>query len=129
MRYLIAILMVVISTASFADPIVYNENKLAIQVTADHPQFVIKLKSNKTTGYSWFLVKYDSALVEPVKHIYQAPTSQLVGAPGYDVWTFNMKPAAFIVPQQTAIAFTYARPWESKAAATQLSFIVTTSSN
>jgi inhibitor of cysteine peptidase len=112
MKYFFILFAMLISTVSYAELPVYTENKLAIQVSAHQPQFVIKLKSNRTTGFSWFLVGYNPNLIEPLKHVYQPPTSQLVGAPGYDVWTFNAKPAAFTVPRQTTIAFVYARPWE-----------------
>lgn len=105
---------------------VYSEDKLNIAVTSKQPQFVIKLKSNPTTGYSWFLREYDANLIVPLKHSFeQATTNNLIGAPGYEVWTFSVKPSAFTVPQQTAIRMVYARPWQANEGATQLIFRVT----
>jgi len=107
---------------------IYTEDKTNILVTAAQPQFTIKLKSNPTTGYSWFLREYDSNLVSPVKHTFQHADQGLMGAPGYELWTFKMKPAALVVPQQTIIRFNYARPWTSTDTSTQLVFHVVTQS-
>lgn len=113
-RVLIALLAITISTALFAETPVYTQDKTAIMVSASKPEFVIKLKSNPTTGYSWFLTDYNANLIEPLKHQYEPPTDKkLVGAPGYETWTFRMKSAAFAVPQQTLIRLVYARPWET----------------
>lgn len=106
---------------------VYTEDKRAIMVTPETTQIVIKLKSNPTTGYSWFLREYTPSLIEPTKHVFEAPTDKkLMGAPGYEIWTFRVKPAAFIVPQQTVIRFVYLRPWEMVDNATQAVFKVAT---
>jgi predicted secreted protein len=111
-------------------PTVYTENKTAIIVLADHPQFTIKLQSNKTTGYSWFLRSYDMNLLQPIKHVYEAATDKkLMGAPGYEIWTFRVKPAGLTVPMQTFIRFVYARPWESDQQGKQVVFSVTTPAN
>lgn len=106
---------------------VYTEDKLGISVTADKPQFIIKLHSNPSTGYSWFLREYDDKIIVPVKHSYEAAKNKLVGAPGVDVWTFRVKASAFTVPQQTVIRFVYARPWEGGDQSKQIAFRVTTS--
>ncbi|MEO8400272.1 MAG: protease inhibitor I42 family protein, partial [Gammaproteobacteria bacterium] len=89
-----------------------------------------KLKSNPTTGYSWFLRSFDSNLIQPVRHNFEAPTGKkLMGAPGYDIWTFHVKPAGFTVPQETVIRFIYARPWNSSDQTRQVVFTVTTQEN
>lgn len=91
----------------------YTEDKPVIMVSADAPQFVIKLKSNATTGYAWFLLDYNSKMISPVSHTYQvAKDKNLVGAPGYELWTFRVMPTGFIVPQETMLGFVYIRPWE-----------------
>lgn len=126
---LIVALLLLVSTTVFAEDekSVYTEDKLGIMVTAGHPEFTIKLKSNKTTGYSWFLNSYDARLVQPVKASYEAPTDKkLMGAPGFEVWTFRLKPEAFTVPQQTQIRFVYVRPWDKAEAAKVLNFRVST---
>ncbi len=106
---------------------IYSEDKTAIQVTASDPVFTIKLKSNPTAGYSWFVRSYDENFVQPVKHSFVPPANKkLLGAPGYEVWTFKVKPAGFVVPVQTVIRLVYARPWETTDQAKQLVFLITT---
>ncbi|RDI48738.1 hypothetical protein AQULUS_08980 [Aquicella lusitana] len=105
---------------------VYTEDKQNITVDRAHPEFTIKLKSNPTTGYAWFLREYDANLISPVKHSFQKPEQNLMGAPGYEIWTFRVKPQGFLVPQQTTIRMIYARPWQGADSSTQLVFRVTT---
>jgi len=108
-------------------PIVYTEDKPAAVVQANQPEFSIKLKSNPTTGYSWYLRSYDANLVQPVKHVYEAPANKkLIGASGYEIWTFRVKANGFLVPMQTAIRFVYTRPWEANGQAKQVVFEVAT---
>ena len=105
----------------------YLQDKPAIMVESESPVFIIKLKSNPTTGYSWFLREYHSNVLEPVKHEFEAVTDKkLVGAPGYELWTFRVKPEGFVVPQQSVIRFVYLRPWDAAETPTQVLFKVTT---
>jgi inhibitor of cysteine peptidase len=93
---------------------IFTEDQTSIAITKDKPQFVIKLKSNPTTGYAWFLREYDAQLVTPVKHVFESPKEKKVlGASGFELWTFRMKETSFKVPQQTMIRFVYARPLET----------------
>lgn len=131
MRALIGLCLCLFAiTVKAADAVpvpVYTEDKLSIMVQDKQPEFTIKLKSNPTTGYSWFLRSYDSNVLSPVKHHFVAATDKhLVGAPGYELWTFRVKSAGFVVPQQTLIRFVYVRPWEVSDRATQYVFRVTT---
>lgn len=105
---------------------VYTEKKPNIVVTQDHPEFTLKLRSNPTTGYSWFLREYNSKLIAPVKHSYQPPDSKLIGAGGFDVWTFRVTRAAFLVPQQTALRMVYVRPWQNDTSGAQVVFRIST---
>lgn len=105
---------------------IYTENTLNIIVSKDHPEFTLKLKSNPTTGFSWFLREYSRNLVKPLKHSFQKPTQQLMGAPGYEWWTFRIKPAGFIVPQSTTVRMIYARPWQGMDNSIQLIFRIST---
>lgn len=115
------------ATSTEKTPTTYTENKQNIMVTPDNAEFTLKLKSNPTTGYSWFLREYDANLVTPVKHSFQKPTDnkKIVGAPGFEIWTFKMKAAAFNVPQVTAIRLIYTQPWQSENS-TQIVFRITT---
>jgi inhibitor of cysteine peptidase len=104
----------------------YTEEKPVILVQSDQPEFLIKLKSNPTTGYSWFLRSYDADLLQAVNHVYMAPTNKkLIGAPGYEIWTFKVKSKSFVVPMQTFIRFVYARPWEENTQEKLVVFQVT----
>jgi len=89
------------------------------------PTFTIKLKSNPSTGFSWFLTKYDHNLIKAVSHKYYAPDTKLVGAPGYEEWIFKAKPKALTVPQITKIQLAYTRPWNLEAYRTVTFKVVT----
>jgi len=70
----------------------------------------IKLESNPTTGYSWFLSdKVDTAIVsvnEPV-FIESEKDKELVGAGGYEIFTIKA-----IAEGKIDIILNYERPWE-----------------
>lgn len=122
---MLALFLIVSSPILFANNTIYTEDKPNITVTKTSPEFTIKLKSNPTTGYSWVLRAYNANLILPVKHFFQRPSNQkLMGAGGYELWTFRVKPAGFVAPQQTTIRMIYARPWEGVGNATQVIFWV-----
>ena len=131
---LASILIALMSSEIFADKTnpadnlsnFYTEAKPNISVDASHPQFTIQLKSNPTTGYSWFLREYNSRLITPLKHKFIAPTQKLIGAGGFEQWTFRVNAAGFTVPQQMTIRFVYARPWQGADNSTQVVFRVST---
>jgi len=119
--------LLILSQAIFAEPTLYTQDKPAVIVTADHPQFTIKLISNPTTGYAWFLREYPAYFLEPVSHEFKtANDKKLMGAPGYELWTFQVKANAFKVPQQTVLRLVYTRPWEIADRIQQVVFRVTT---
>lgn len=105
-----------------AAPVGQDTNKLTdltkpIMVLADQPQVILKLKANRSTGYQWILKSYDHDLIEPISSVYQANKNpQLVGSPATSLWTFKVKPVAFVVPQTTQITLIYARPWSLEQA-------------
>lgn len=89
-----------------------TQEKSIISITATQPTFTIKLKSNPTTGYLWSLTSYDHKLISLKKHYFQHGNPKLIGAPGFEFWTFKVNPSAFTAPHQTKIQFLYARSWE-----------------
>ena len=105
---------------------IYTEDKPNIAVSSDQPEFTLKLKSNPTTGYSWFLREYDTSLVTAVKHKFIPGSEKLIGAAGFELWTFKIKPLGFSVPHQTTIRLIYARPWQGVDSSTQVVFRVST---
>jgi predicted secreted protein len=108
-----------------AEKLVFTDPQKPIVVSKSSPIITVKLKSNPTTGYSWYLTKYDSMLIEPLSGSYIRPVSQLAGAPGYILWKFKVKPAAFTVPVITRISLIYARPWDLTDATSNQLVVVT----
>ncbi|MBN2690212.1 MAG: protease inhibitor I42 family protein [Gammaproteobacteria bacterium] len=83
-----------------------------IMVNKNKPTITIVLKSNRTTGFMWILKRKGLSFVVPISHEYVAPRSpKTVGAGGYEVWHFRVKPCGFLVPQLATIDMVYARPW------------------
>jgi inhibitor of cysteine peptidase len=73
-------------------------------------QFVIKLASNKTTGFQWSITgSLDTAVVKKVKSAYIAgkSTNNEVGVGGVEQWTFEAVGAG-----TTKIVMVYSRPFE-----------------
>ena len=122
------IFLIIFSVVSFADDNVqpvFTDNKNPIKVSQGQT-FAITLQSNATTGYSWKwdATTFDQNLVTLVSHKYIAPQNKkMVGAPGYEVWTFKAKPADYRVMQMGHIVMEYQRPWE-KTPGTTKTFVV-----
>lgn len=97
-----------------------NTQTKANILTKANPTFTLKLPSNPTTGYSWFIVNYDNSLLTLQKHQYVAPNNAnknnktRIGQGGYEIWQFKATTAALQVPRIIAIKLIYARPWEIK---------------
>ena len=108
-------------SAENQEPLKLTSPDKPIVISQKLPQFTITLKSNPSTGFSWSLVTYNQHLITPVSQKYVAPSKKLIGAPGYEVWTFKVNRSAFVVPHTTNIQMRYARPW-TKAQASQVSF-------
>jgi inhibitor of cysteine peptidase len=74
-------------------------------------QFSITLNANHTTGYNWRLAKpLDPAVLRQISDDYHAATSDAVGAPGEEVWTFESVAAGMV-----ELNFEYVRPFEKDA--------------
>lgn len=115
-----------LSPSSVQEPAIYDESKTAVIIDDKQPVFIIKLISNPTTGYSWFLKDYDQTMIKPVKHEYHSPKQEMPGAPGYELWVFRVKSEALSVPRRSVIKMVYARPWEIGQSAKYADFVVTT---
>lgn len=102
-----------------------SDHNKPILVKSSAPEVMISLPSNRTTGYSWFLLSYNSNHIEPVRKKFNAPTSTMLGAPGESVWTFRVLDPAFLVPQVTKITMIYARPWDLSDARKKVITIIT----
>ncbi len=74
-------------------------------------QFSITLNANHTTGYSWRLAKpLDPATLRQISDDYHAATSDAVGAPGEEVWTFESVAAGNV-----ELDFQYVQPFAKDA--------------
>lgn len=92
----------------------FNDPAKPVMVPQSAPTFTIRLKSNPTTGYSWFLKSYDAKYIKPVDHKFIPPQRRMMGAAGYQEWVFTATPAAFKNSVTTHIRLVYMRPWEKK---------------
>ena len=136
-RYLCQLLMlmltiIVLPTFAAAKPpkkrvepiIVYTQAQPNIALSSKQPVFSIQLKANPSTGFSWFLRDYDHSVLTPLKHATEASDTGMMGAPGYETFTFKVNTAAFVVPQVTALRFYYMRPSQGVENSTQVVFHV-----
>ena len=72
-------------------------------------QFYITLSSNPSTGYAWQVASVSNPdMVRFVDSQYIRPESELVGAPGKQVLTFNA-----LQEGSATIQLEYVRPWET----------------
>ena len=102
----------------------FNSSKEPVVITQKQPVFTITLQSNPSTGFSWQLKSYDKNLISFVSHKYVPPhNTKLLGAPGYETFTFQAKAGDYRVNQVGHIVMMYARPW-TKNGATKESFVV-----
>ena len=69
----------------------------------------VTLGSNPTTGFRWSEEAQisDTSVLKQVAHKYVAPDSEMVGASGKEVWTFQALKAG-----TTSLSMEYSRPWE-----------------
>lgn len=85
----------------------------SIVLKAHQKQLVLQLRSNPTTGFSWYFDHSRAKWLTVTKHEWVAPKAKLVGAPGYERWTFNVDQASGVgVPRVATIVMRYARPWD-----------------
>jgi inhibitor of cysteine peptidase len=75
----------------------------------------VKLGANPTTGYQWGDAQISNqAVISQKSYNYVEPEdTELMGAPGTDVWVFDAKAAG-----TATITFSYARSWEEGTPAT-----------
>jgi len=78
------------------------------------------LPSNPTTGYGWQIKSIDSTVIKPVgKPVFEKPSSNAVGAPGFQVFQFQG-----VARGQSVVTMVYVRPWEKTKPAKTFRFTV-----
>ncbi len=91
---------------------VVTDSKKTIMVSKDNPRFTISLPSNATTGYYWYIAKYDPRLIKLVDSHYSAPKKAMPGQGGIQVWYFEARHNSFKAAYLSDIELVYARPWD-----------------
>ncbi len=83
----------------------------------------LELKSNPTTGYSWYPTKKieKNPIIQLVKSGYEADKAHLVGSGGTQYWEIKGKKAG-----NYNLTLQYKRPWEKKTKAAEVKkFVIT----
>ncbi|MFH1381382.1 MAG: protease inhibitor I42 family protein [Chloroflexota bacterium] len=87
------------------------QNHLTRDVVLIRPgSLIVSLGANPTTGFTWEEAEISNpSVVTEQSHNFVAPQadSQVVGAPGKDVWVFDPQQ-----PGTATIKMSYSRPWE-----------------
>ncbi len=92
----------------YTNKIEVSENQENIGITKGQ-EFTIRFVSNASTGYSWKVGEsYDKNIINLVGNEYKNSNSEMVGAPGEELWTFKG-----INKGKTKLNFSYARSWKS----------------
>ncbi len=129
--YSLLLALLITSEILAASDAVFTDPFKTIIVRKSNPTFTIIVESNPTTGYSWVLKSYSANLIVPISRKFYRPQSKklLVGSPGYEKWTFRIKPEGFTVPQLTSITLIYLRPWDELGAQITNFKVVTQNAN
>lgn len=79
-----------------------------VEVSVDG-SLTVTLCSNATTGYEWSETAQisDQTILQQTDHKFVPPESELVGAPGQEVWTFKA-----LRKGESTISMEYSQPWE-----------------
>ena len=72
--------------------------------------FEILLKSNRTTGYAWFLEReLKNSILDSVSVQYVVPENAATGAGGTEIWSFKARSKG-----EAQLIFIYKRSWEKE---------------
>ena len=95
----------ILTAISWADTAVHR-------IVATSGSFTITLPETPSTGYTWYLHDFDSALIHPVSKVYEGTNTP--GAPGTAIWTFS--PESVPVPISTTLTFSLERSFGNEPA-------------
>ena len=90
-----------------------SQDETTYSVSSSQTQFTVVLQSNPTTGYQWVIQHYDQAVLKLLTTQYIPSSTQLMGASGQMMFTFDIKPGV-VRPKRLPIEFVYRRSWESQ---------------
>ena len=114
--------MVTAESEPFSDP------AKAITVKAEDPRFRIRLASNPTTGYRWYLKPWSTPWLKVINQTYTPGDSGSLGSSGSQTWEFELSAQAFNASFLLPIEFISLRSWDLKdlSAAKSTVFYVST---
>ena len=93
---------------------IYTDEEKTIKIK-EGVNFIISLKSNKTTGYEWRLASpMEGTILALESSQYEPPKTKRMGAGGRELWTFRAKQKGEII-----VMFHYVRPWENDISPTR----------
>jgi predicted secreted protein len=93
-----------ISCDDFAENPTSIRNDFEIEIG---DKIYIELCANATTGFEWSYEMSGDASLKEEDHDFEAPESDLPGAPGKETWTFEG-----IDEGTTVISMDYSQPWD-----------------
>lgn len=105
--------------------LIISDFKKPILIHRNADTFIVALPANPTTGYEWFLMKYDRHKVQLVDSKYVPPQTNLMGAPGFALFTVKILPMGFSRSERLQLLFVYKRPWEKTIGQVQRVNIIT----
>ena len=82
-------------------------------------EFVIRLYSNTSTGFSWRLVEPLDEMVKLESHKYLPPKVQKFGVGGTEEWTFKAARSG-----KATVKLEYLRPWDESSIVERRTFTV-----
>lgn len=84
-----------------------NPNKISIFQIEIGDKVTVRLCSNPTTGFQWSYEMSGDTVLKEEDHDFEEPDSDVVGASGTDVWTFEGTAKG-----TTEVLMEYSKPWE-----------------
>jgi inhibitor of cysteine peptidase len=105
---------------------IYNETKTSVILQGKERVFTIRLKSNPTTGYQWYLRDYSSKMIIPILQRYVPSEKKLIGSGGMEEWKFKVSDRAMTYPHQLILRMIYARPSQGAEGSTSVLFRIST---
>ncbi|MEI8349296.1 MAG: protease inhibitor I42 family protein [Candidatus Omnitrophota bacterium] len=94
-------------------PVLFGkETRSPVEIITIEPgnRFMIKLESNRTTGFQWQLGQpLDKSKLQLLRTEYITSNPKIIGGEGKEVWVFKA-----LAPGRAVIVFKYVRPWEKE---------------
>lgn len=105
----------VFGTALAAEADKATQETLMLQ--SKQAEVTVSLPGNATTGYRWYLTRYDANLLSLAGADYVTDNSKpgLVGVGGVQHFYFKPTATLQLAPQVTKVGFTYMRGWQPQA--------------